>query len=265
MGRLLTEQLCKGQLTLNALQPVFLWRRGLKVFAGYVSSWWGMLRRKCRSKKNHRYLIAFCVVNWCTFSTLFTVVLTFFFLDQFLKFPRHPNLEFLKRQQPQCTEGKLRGNRSLFLKTDYPKQPLQNTFLNLVVSNYVFVLVRLKFPSLEDNTAAPSKSKAGPGMGGEAGRAQSSCEVGAPHSTSQTSTAACREIGEAGMGRVFRQFSMCLQCTEVLHTNYFCLMKYLQKKRSISMLGKTLISCRVMHSELAAFLKQKYKNYCMLL
>lgn len=188
-----------------------------------------------------------------------------FFLAQFLKFPQHPKLEFLKRQQPQCMEGKLRGKKSLFLRADYPKQPIQNRFLYLAVSNYVFLLVRLKFPSLEDDIAAPSKSKAGPGLGGEAGRARSSCEVGAPRSASQTSTAACQQVGEAGVRRVFRQFSMCLQCTEVLHTNYFCLMKYLWKKRSISMLGKTLISCRVMHSELAAFLKQKYKNYCMLL
>lgn len=73
---------------------------------------------------------------------------------------------------------------------------------------------------------------------------------------------------EAEMGRVWvLANSPCSQSAKRQNNKYFCLMKYLQKKRTMSMLGKRLISCKVMHSELAAFLKQKkkYKNYCMLL
>lgn len=44
------------------------------------------------------------------------------------------------------------------------------------------------------------------------------------------------------------------------HRAVILLYKYLQKKRSNSLLGKRLILCQVMHSELAAFLTQKNRN-----
>lgn len=126
---------------------------------------------------------------------------------------------------------------------------------------------RLRFSGQEDDITIPSKPKAKPHLGGDTGIAPSCCEAHGmegrlPPWAPLAAAGVCQPHpgrwvrGRDGVGLGFSQFSMFSECKETTQ-QYFCLTEYRQNKRSISVLGKTLISCKVMHSELAAFLKQK--------
>lgn len=161
----------------------------------------------------------------------------------------------------------MRGKSSLFLKTGVPKM-----YPDLAVCEnkrlFFSFLMRLTFPGPEDGIAAPSKSKAEPHLGGDTGAAPSSCEtprlwggggcLRGPRALREPARPPTGRWvrGRDGEGRGLGQFSVFSKCEET-NQQYFCLTTNLQKRRSISMLGKRLISCKVMHSELAAFLKQK--------